>query len=167
MDKKLVAIFKEEPEAVQAIERLTDEGIPAHNLSFLVREREEAADIRILTGVQEMDQVPPAAHKNGAVTGVSGFLTGLGALAVPGLGRLLAAGPFADALNEAAIADGTSPLVTALIEHGFQEDEARIYEAYVKDGHVVLIVQAPVDEAGKVLNVFRRSGAVAMERETV
>ncbi len=89
------------------------------------------------------------------VGGAAGLLAGLGALAVPGVGPLLAAGPIAGALTGGV----TGGLTGGLIDYGIPEGESRRYQDHVKQGSVVAVVKADGQKADQVAEVFRRHGA--------
>lgn len=67
-------------------------------------------------------------------------MAGVGALAIPGIGPLLAAGPIVAMLTGAAVGAGTGGLAGALIGMGIPEDEADQYERDVKDGKLLVLL---------------------------
>lgn len=105
----------------------------------------------------------------GAVTGgaaglgvgaVVGWLAGIGALAIPGVGPLIAAGPIMGALAGGAVGGATGGIIGALVGMGIPEFEAKRYEEKVRDGNILLSVHT---EDGKqrdaAKEIFRRHDA--------
>ncbi len=93
---------------------------------------------------------------SGAVIGgAAGLLAGLGALAIPGVGPLLAAGPIAAALTGGV----TGGLAGGLIDYGIPEGESQRYQDQVKQGNIVAMIKADGQKVDQVAEVFRRHGA--------
>jgi len=105
----------------------------------------------------------------GAVTGgaaglgvgaVVGWLAGIGALAIPGVGPLIAAGPIMGALAGGAVGGATGGIIGALVGMGIPEFEAKRYEEKVRDGNILLSVHT---EDGKqrdaAKEIFKRHNA--------
>src|SRR4029077_13756117 len=80
------------------------------------------------------------AASGAAIGGTLGLLAGIGALAIPGLGPFIAAGPIMGALAGAGTGGVVGGLVGALIGMGFPEYEAKRYEGLVKHGGILLSV---------------------------
>jgi hypothetical protein len=92
--------------------------------------------------------------------GVLGWLAGLGALAIPGIGPLIAAGPILAALAGAGAMGITGGVVGALVGFGIPEYEAKRYEGRVKHGGILLSVHC--DDAhwvARAEDVLKRTGA--------
>lgn len=89
------------------------------------------------------------------IGGAAGLLAGLGALAVPGVGPLLAAGPIAAALTGGV----TGGLAGGLIDYGIPEGESKRYQSQVQQGNVVAMIKADGQKIDEVAEVFRRHGA--------
>jgi hypothetical protein len=107
----------------------------------------------------------PEGATTGAVTGgvtggVIGLLAGIGALAIPGVGPLIAAGPIMAALSGAAIGGTTGGVVGGLIGLGIPEIEAKRYEDKLKKGNYLISVHAHDDEQeDKAKDIFRAANA--------
>ena len=135
-----------------------------------LRERGVAdADISIVR--QGEGSAPAESSENtkagaGTVAGVSagaviGGAIGLVALAVPGIGPLLAAGPIAAALGGAVAGGAVGGLLGSFAGLGIPTDEAEAYEAAVRAGSVVLAVKAPDEETAKAYaGLLEERGAV-------
>ena len=84
--------------------------------------------------------IAAGAGTGAALGGVLGWLVGIGALAIPGVGPLVAAGPIVAALAGAGAAGATGGLVGGLIGAGFPEVEAKRYAGRVRDGAYLISV---------------------------
>jgi hypothetical protein len=96
------------------------------------------------------------ATAGGVTGGVIGLLAGIGALAIPGVGPLVAAGPIMAALSGAAVGATAGGVVGGLVGLGMPEIEAKRYEERLKSGNYVIAVDADdgdeVDRAKEVFN---------------
>jgi hypothetical protein len=89
-----------------------------------------------------------------------GWLVGVGALAIPGLGPFIAAGPIMAALAGAGVGGTIGGLTGALIGMGIPEYEAKRYEGRVKDGGILLSVHAgSSDWIKRAKEILKRTGA--------
>lgn len=96
----------------------------------------------------------------GVLGGTVGLLAGIGALAIPGLGPFIAAGPIMAALSGAAAGAAVGGLTGALIGMGIPELEAKQYEGKLKDGNILLSVHVEDgDEKKKAKEILERGGA--------
>jgi hypothetical protein len=98
---------------------------------------------------------------NGALLGGGlGWLAGIGALAIPGLGPFIAAGPIMAALAGAGVGGAVGGLTGALVGMGIPEYEAKRYEGRVKDGGILLSVHSDSsEETKKAKDILERAGA--------
>jgi hypothetical protein len=88
------------------------------------------------------------------------LLAGIGALAIPGLGPFIAAGPIMAALSGGAIGALGGGLTGALVGLGIPEYEAKRYEGKVKEGGILISVHSDSnDETKQAKNIFKESGA--------
>ncbi|OMF97221.1 general stress protein [Paenibacillus sp. FSL R7-0273] len=161
--KKIVGIFDTEQEATRAIEDLQNRGISNDEISIITRDRDELQSISEDTGTMAPEGVATGAATGGVVGGVAGLLAGIGALAIPGIGPILAAGPIVATLTGAAIGAGAGGLVGGLIGLGIPEEEAREYEGYVDNGKILVLV----DDNGRgnsIHDVFRGNRSLNASR---
>ena len=84
----------------------------------------------------------------------------IGALAIPGLGPFIAAGPIMAALAGAGAGAAAGGLVGALVGMGIPEYEAKRYEGKIKQGNVLISVHSDnSDETKRAKEIFERAGA--------
>jgi hypothetical protein len=113
----------------------------------------------------EKNTKAPEGATTGAGTGVvlggaMGWLLGIGALAIPGLGPFIAAGPIMAALAGAGVGGAVGGITGALIGMGIPEYEAKRFEGRVKDGGILLSVHSDSSEWTKrAKEILKRTGA--------
>ena len=97
----------------------------------------------------------------GAVLGGAlGWLVGIGALAIPGLGPFIAAGPIMAALAGMGAGGAVGGITGALIGMGIPEHEAKRYEVRVKEGGILLSVHSDdADWTKRAKVILERTGA--------
>ncbi|SET16996.1 general stress protein [Paenibacillus sp. NFR01] len=151
MAEKIVGIFDTEQEATRAIEGLQRQGFTNDEISVISRDRDDLKSISDDTGTMAPEGVATGAATGGVIGGVAGLLAGIGALAIPGIGPILAAGPIVATITGAAVGAGAGGLVGGLIGLGIPEDEAKDYENYVDQGKILVLV----DENGRGRDIHR------------
>jgi hypothetical protein len=113
----------------------------------------------------EKNTKAPEGATTGAGTGVvlggaMGWLLGIGAIAIPGLGPFIAAGPIMAALAGAGVGAAAGGIAGALIGMGIPEYEAKQYEGRVKDGGILLSVHSDSsDWTKRAKEILKRTGA--------
>jgi uncharacterized protein (TIGR02271 family) len=151
----VVGVFHSPERARDAIEALKEQGFAADDIGVLMHDREQAGDVARETGVHSHagEGAATGAVAGGILGGLGGWLAGIGALAIPGIGPLVAAGAFTAALGGAAIGAGVGAIAGALVGMGVPKDEAEYYEGEVRGGRTLVTVKAPAryDEAQQIL----------------
>jgi uncharacterized protein (TIGR02271 family) len=167
MARTVVGFFDDFSHARAAVEDLVNSGIPRECIGLTASnargEHGEAAR-REGQGNKAGEGAAAGAGIGAVVGGLGGLLVGLGMLAIPGIGPILAAGPIATTLAGAGIGAATGGLIGALTGMGIPEEHAQIYAEGVRRGGTLVTVQteeARVDSASDILN---RHGAVDIER---
>ncbi|MDT9718632.1 general stress protein [Paenibacillus sp. ClWae2A] len=163
MQKKIVGVFNTEREASQAIEGLKAQGFTSDEISVVTQDRDELKAIREETGTKAPEGVAAGAATGGVLGGVAGLLAGIGALAIPGIGPILAAGPIAAAFTGAAVGAGAGGLVGGLVGLGIPEEDAKQYEEYVQNGKILLLVDS-TDRDSDVYDVFSGNSQLNRDR---
>jgi hypothetical protein len=100
------------------------------------------------------------AAAGGILGGSLGLLAGIGALAIPGVGPFIAAGPIMAALSGSAVGGSVGLLIGALVGAGIPEYEAKKYEAGLKQGNILISVHTDNDDEIKSANdIMKKEGA--------
>lgn len=160
MAKKIVGAFNTEQEATRAIEDLKQQGYSTDDISVIAKDRDDVNAVTDETETKAPEGLASGAATGGVLGGVTGLLAGLGALAIPGIGPIVAAGPIAATLTGAAVGAGAGGLVGGLIGLGIPEDEAREYDEYVEEGRILVMVEVDDDRSGGVYDTFRRNNTL-------
>lgn len=140
-DKHLVGVYDSEQAAINAIKALLEQGYSHDEISVIGSDNEDVESIKEATGTKTDEGLAVGAAAGGALGGIGGLLAGLGALTIPGIGPLLAAGPIAATLAGAAVGAGVGGIAGALAGLGIPEDEAERYEDYVREGKILVLVE--------------------------
>src|ERR1700726_2368288 len=145
MAGKNTAVFGIYPtyESVErAVDTLRDEGFRSTDISVLFPENVGSKDFAHVKGTKAPEGATTGAGTGAVIGGTLGWLTGIGALAIPGLGPFIAAGPIMAALAGAGVGGAVGGVTGALIGMGIPEYEAKRYEGRVKDGGILLSVHS-------------------------
>lgn len=138
---RVVGSYHSEKEAIEAIEDLKRQGHRTEDISVLSKSKEETQNITEETGTHAGEGAATGALAGGALGGLGGVLAGIGALAIPGIGPIVAAGPIVAGLTGAAAGAGVGGLAGALIGLGIPEDEAADYENRFNEGEILVLVE--------------------------
>jgi hypothetical protein len=132
--------------------------VPKHGSSKVQNEGDALNLSEHLTKAPEGAAVGVAG--GGFVGGAIGLLAGIGALAIPGVGPFIAAGPIMATLSGAAAGAALGGIAGALIGLGFPESEAKKYEGRLKGGQILLAVRIEDDnEERNARSILVREGA--------
>ncbi len=159
MSKKIVGVFTSEREASSAIQSLKTVGYNTDDISVVTRDKKDMRKLQDETGTMAPEGAAGGAATGGVLGGIGGLLAGLGALAIPGIGPLLAAGPLATTLAGAAVGAAGGGLVGGLIGLGIPENEAREYDTAVDEGNILVIVDTEDANRGEVYRIFRENNS--------
>src|SRR3954451_17691257 len=140
MSKSVFGIATTHGQAERIVEQLQAQGFATSEISVLMPDTGGTRDVGHVKATKAPEGATTGAATGGVTGGVLGLLAGIGALAIPGLGPLIAAGPIMAALSGAAVGATTGGITGALIGLGIPEYEASRYEGKVKGGSALLCV---------------------------
>jgi hypothetical protein len=163
MAGKNTAVFGIYPsyEAVEgAVDALKSAGFRNTDISVLFPENVGTKDFAHAKGTKAPEGAATGAASGAIVGGTLGWLTGIGALAIPGLGPFIAAGPIMAALAGVGVGGAVGGLTGALVGMGIPEYEAKRYEGRVKKGGILLSVHSDnSDWTKRAKDILERTGA--------
>jgi len=153
-------IYRNRDQAENAVDRLVAAGFRTEDISVLLPENVGTKDFAHEKHTKAPEGTATGATAGGVVGGTLGLLAGIGALAIPGLGPFIAAGPIMGALAGLGAGAATGGLIGALVGMGIPEYEAKRYEGRVKDGGVLLSVHCDdSDWVKRAKEILERTGA--------
>src|SRR5262249_25645999 len=127
-------------EAKAAVDALKNAGFRDTDISALLPENEGTKDFAHEKNTKAPEGAATGAGTGAVIGGTLGWLAGIGALAIPGIGPLLAAGPIVAALAGMGAGGAIGGLAGALVGMGIPEYEAKRYEGRVREGGILLSV---------------------------
>jgi hypothetical protein len=174
MAKTVVGLFDNFTDAQNVVQELTSAGFARDDISLLANDqRGEYSRAVGDTGESATGEGAAAGAIGGGVLGgVLGLLVGVGALAIPGIGPVLAAGPLAAALGTAGastlvgagIGAAAGGVIGALVGAGIPEEDANFYAEGVRRGGTLVMVKSSDDMANRAYDIMQRYGAVDIDK---
>ncbi len=153
------AIFPTRAAAETAVDRLTSAGFSNQDVSVLMSDKQGSQDFAAEKNTKAPEGATTGVGVGGTVGGTLGLLAGIGALAIPGVGPLIAAGPIMATLAGVGVGGALGGLVGALVGMGIPEYEAKRYEGRVNDGGVLLSVHCDSsEEIARAKDILKASG---------
>jgi uncharacterized protein (TIGR02271 family) len=138
----VVGLFHERRQAEQAINELKDAGFREDQIGVLMQDPQSQKGLAESTGTKVSESAASGAIGGGVAGGVLGLLAGIGALAIPGVGPIIAGGALASTLAGAGIGAAAGGLLGALVGMGIPEEDARYFEEGLRAGGVLVTVDA-------------------------
>lgn len=148
MSKSVFGIATSQGQAERIIERLHAEGFARSEISVLMPDTGGTREVGHIKATKAPEGATTGAATGGIVGGGIGLLVGIGSLAIPGVGPLIAVGPIMAALSGAAVGATTGGIVGGLAGLGIPEIEAKRYDEKLKKGNYLVAVHAY--ESGEV-----------------
>lgn len=153
------AIFPSRSAAETAVDNLTAAGFSNQDVSVLMSDKGGSQDFAAEKNTKAPEGTATGVGIGGTVGGTLGLLAGIGALAIPGVGPLIAAGPIMGALAGLGVGGAVGGLVGALVGMGIPEYEAKRYEGRVNDGGILVSVHCDSsEEVSRAKDLLRAAG---------
>jgi len=160
MAKAVFCFARTFEQAEHIIEALKLDGFSTDDISVLLPDRAGTRDFAHEKGTKAPEGAATGAGAGGLLGGALGWLSGVGALAIPGLGPFIAAGPILAALGGAAVGAAVGGFTGAIVGMGIPEYEARLYEGKLRDGNILISVHTESrDERGRAEAIFTQAHA--------
>lgn len=153
-------IYRTRELAETAVDRLTASGFRNEDISVLLQDNVGTKDFAHKKDTKAPEGTTTGAVAGGAIGGTLGLLAGIGALAIPGVGPLIAAGPIMATLAGVGTGGVVGGIVGALVGMGIPEYEAKRYEGRIKEGGILLSVHCDnSDWVKKAKDLLKQTGA--------
>lgn len=160
MNKSVIGIAETDAQAETIVSALQTAGVPSSDISVLLPDKQGTRDFAYEHNTKAPEGAATGASAGGVVGGVIGLLAGIGAIAIPGLGPFIAAGPLMATLSGAAAGAAAGGLVGALVGLGIPEIEAKRYAGKIQGGNILIAAHVPSSEiADRAKGVMQREGA--------
>src|SRR5438034_1218604 len=134
-------IYRDRAMVENAVDTLKTQGFRNTDISVLFPQTAGTKDFAHEKHIKALEGATTGAGTGVVLGGALGWLTGIGALAIPGVGPFIAAGPIMAALAGVGAGGTVGGLIGALVGMGIPEYEAKRYEGRVRAGGVLLSVR--------------------------
>jgi hypothetical protein len=153
-------IYADRMSVERAVDALREGGFRAADISVLFPENAGTKDFAVDKGTKAPEGATTGAGTGAAIGGTLGWLAGIGALAIPGVGPFIAAGPIMAALAGIGVGGAVGGVTGALVGMGMPEYEAKRYEGRITKGGILLSVHSDNSEWTKrAKEILERTGA--------
>jgi len=171
MAKTIVGLFDDVNEAHTVVQELIDAGVDHNKISIVANDAKGEYKQYRSDGSSAAEGAGAGAVGGGVLGGVLGLLVGVGALAIPGIGPVLAAGPLAAALGTAGastlvgagVGAATGGIVGGLVGLGIPEEDAGMYAEGVRRGGTLVTAQVADNLADRAAAIMERKGVVDLD----
>lgn len=139
-NKAVVGLVSTHARAETLVETLRVSGFANNDISVLFPDKSGTRDFAHENNTKAPEGAVAGVSAGGVLGGTLGLLVGIGALAIPGLGPFIAAGPLLAAMSGAAAGAAVGGITGGLVGMGFPEIEARQYEGKINNGNILVSV---------------------------
>ena len=158
--KSVLCITTSREQADTIVGQLKEAQFSSNDISVLFPDKGTSRDFAHEKHTKSPEGTVAGVSTGGLIGGTLGWIAGIGALAIPGVGPFIAAGPIMAALSGAAIGAAAGGITGGLIGLGIPEIEAKRYEGKVKEGKVLISVHTESsDEISRAMEIFENAGA--------
>ena len=153
-------IYRDRAHVEEVVDALLAAGYRNEDISVLLPENVGTKEFAHEKHTKGPEGAATGAGAGAAIGGTLGLLAGIGALAIPGLGPFIAAGPIMGALAGVGAGGAVGGILGALVGMGLPEYEAKRYEGLIKEGGILLSVHCDNSEwVGRAKEILERTGA--------
>jgi len=159
-NKSVFGIYSSRSGVENAVTALKDSGFQHSDVSVLLPENLGNREIATQKNTKAPEGATTGAGSGAVIGGTLGWLVGIGALAIPGLGPFIAAGPIMAALAGAGVGGAVGGVTGALVGMGIPEFEAKRYEGRLQKGGILISVHCDTsEEVKRAKDILQRTGA--------
>ncbi len=166
-NKTVVGILNDDGQAERLVSALKAGGFASDDISALFPDKGGSRDFAHEHSTKAPEGAVAGVGGGGVVGGTIGLLAGIGALAIPGLGPFIAAGPLLAALSGAAAGAAVGGITGAIVGLGIPELEAKAYEGKLREGNILLAVHVENgEEQSRAREILEQGGARSISTTT-
>lgn len=153
-------IYRTVGQAEETVNRLVAAGFSNDDISVLLPDNDSTKEFAHKKDTKAPEGTTTGVTAGGAIGGTLGLLAGIGALAIPGVGPFIAAGPIMGTLAGMGVGGAVGGLIGALVGMGIPEYEAKRYEGRVKEGGILLSAHCDTsEEITRAKDILKQTGA--------
>lgn len=167
-EKRGVGVFEHREDAKKALQELKESNFPMDQISLIAR---EVAGEETIQGAKASDRLDT--QEVGTSTTLvadtlaasfwGSILIGLGSMAIPGLGPIIAAGSVGTALVSVLASTGvgaaaTARLVSAITDLGIPKDQASVYSDRLLSNNYLIIVDGTQEQVNQAKDILTEEG---------
>ena len=164
MAKTVAGVFDDFTAAVNTLPDLVSAGFPREDISVVTPDTK--GEYAQYLNAQAARPVAEDAGVGAVLGGLGGFLLSLGALTVPGIGPIVAAGPLFTALAGALVGAEAGTLMGVLHGMGVADYEAKAHADKVREGHTLVVVRAEESMVGRAQEILQQHRALNLEQRS-
>lgn len=154
--KAVIGVFSDRDSAEKAVKQLRSQGFNTEEIN-IISKGQNNSDSKTYE-----DDITDGALTGGTLGGIGGLLVGAGALAIPGIGPIIAAGPIAAALSGAV----AGSIAGGLIDWGIPAETSQKYEQSVAQGNILAVIRSDAAKVQQAAQILRQNGASDVESHT-
>jgi Protein of unknown function (DUF3341) len=159
-NKSVLGIYATRPGVENAVQAFKDSGFSNSDISVLLPENLGSKEIATDKSTKAPEGATAGASSGAIIGGALGWLAGIGALAIPGIGPFIAAGPIMAALAGLGVGGAVGGFTGALVGMGIPEYEAKRYEGRITKGGILVSVHCDTsDEITRAKQIMENTGA--------
>lgn len=154
--KAVIGVFADRDSAEKAVRQLRSQGFNTEEINIISKGQNNSGSKTY------EDDITDGALTGGTLGGIGGLLVGAGALAIPGIGPIIAAGPIAAALSGAV----AGSIAGGLIDWGIPAETSQKYEQSVAQGNILAVIRSDASKVQQAAQILRQNGASDVESHT-
>jgi len=164
MTKTVIGNYATIEIAAAAVNDLVNAGFHRNSISVIANDPDEKYASYVDQDTSS-DGAAAGAGIGAAIGGLGGLLLGLGALAIPGIGPIIAAGPIVAALAGAGVGAVTGGILGVLVDLGVPQESAEAYAESVRRGNVLVVAQVEDNRVDEATRIMQRTGLLDIDSQ--
>jgi uncharacterized membrane protein len=163
MSVTVTALYENMATAQTVVNDLVEAGFDREQISVAAQDAQDTSLLHTGSRDEAVTAITHDTEIGAVVGGIGGLAVGLAALAIPGIGPFVAAGPIASALAGLGVGAATGGLLGAMHDVGVSNERAEYYAEGIREGHVLVTIQAPDRRAEEAQDIVNRYDPVDRE----